>query len=219
MSKVCLTKKALSERVAEFMTTKVWAYTLTDRYNTEKKDIEKAIESTNKLRGSIHENTIEETLKGYEAKLVELEEKLEKEEEEKARFKFTDADNKFYNAYKKATTNAQIHSALVAWFATFEVDASVDPRFINDLMATFSGKAKGTKSTVFKSEGTKFNREKRTKTDVLVILYGELAEIMIAKNLIRPAQIPEDMHEKYVLAPARKKAEKAAKKAEAKKQA
>lgn len=216
MAKINLMNKALSERVAEFMTTKVWAYTLSDRYNAEKKDILKAIESTKKLKGSVLESTLEETIKGYETKLADLESKLKKEQAEKARFQFSDADNKFYNAYKKATTHAQIYSALVEWFATFGVDASVDSTFINNLLNSFSGKAKGTKSTVFKSDATVFNREKRTKTDVLVIIYGELAEIMIAKNCIRPVQIPEDMREKYILAPARKKAEKAAKKAEKK---
>lgn len=217
MAKINLNKKALSDRVVEFMTTKVWSYTLTDRYNAEKKDIEKGIESTKKLVGSIHESNIEETINGFNKKLVELNEKLKKEQEEKARFKFSEADNSFYNEYKKATTNAQIHSALVRWFATFDVDATVNPMFVNDLMVCFSGKAKGTKSLTLKSDGTRFNREKRTKTDVLVILYGELAEIMIKKGSIKPVAIPEDMREKYILAPARKKAEKAAKKAAEKK--
>lgn len=204
--------KAMGERVADFMQKKVWGITLTARYKKDVETIEKSIEGLRKLEGSILQNQTEENVKALEARIVELKAALDKQKEEEATFTYTDADLALYEAYKKATTNAMIYNGIVKWFSNYHLDVD-GTMFIQNIMAAISGKQPENNKGIIRSGATKFNSEKRTKTNFLKVFYGELAEAMLKAGTLKPTAIPEDVREFY--APKKKdKKEKKAKKGE-----
>lgn len=188
--------KAMGERVADFMQKKVWGITLTARYKKDVETIEKSIEGLRKLEGSILQDQTEENVKALENRIIELKAALDKQKEEEATFTYTEADIELYNAYKKATTNAMIYNAIIKWFSNYHLDVD-GTMFIQNMMDAISGKQPENNKGIIRSGATRFNAEKRTKTNFLKVFYGELAEAMLKAGTLKATAIPEDVRDFY----------------------
>ena len=197
--------KTMAERVSDFMQKKVWGITLQARYKKEVETIQASIEGLRKLEGSILAEQTEGNIKALEDRIVELTEALKKQKEEEATFSFTEADNTLFTAYKKATTNAMVYSAIVEWFKGYNLDVDCTT-FVQSMMDAISGKQPGNNKSIIRSGATVFNAEKRTKTNFLKVFYGELAEAMLKAGTLKATAIPEDVREFY--APKAKKDKK-----------
>lgn len=188
--------KEMAERVSDFMSKKVWGITLQARYKKEVETIQASIEGLRKLEGSILAEQTETNIKALESRIEELSEALKKQKEEEATFSFTEADEAMYTAYKKATTNAMIYSAIVEWFKGYNLDVD-GTMFIQSMMDAIGGKQPNNNKGIIRSGATVFNAEKRTKTNFLKVFYGELAEAMLKAGTLKATAIPEDIREFY----------------------
>lgn len=188
--------KAMAEKVSDFMQKKVWGITLQARYKKEVETIQASIEGLRKLEGSILAEQTETNIKALESRIEELSEALKKQKEEEATFSFTEADEAMYTAYKKATTNAMIYSAIVEWFKGYNLDVD-GTMFIQSMMDAIGGKQPNNNKGIIRSGATVFNAEKRTKTNFLKVFYGELAEAMLKAGTLKATAIPEDIREFY----------------------
>lgn len=188
--------KTMAERVSDFMSKKVWGITLQARYKKEVETIQVSIEGLRKLEGSILAEQTEANIKALEDRIVELTEALKEQKEEEATFSFTEADEAMYTAYKKATTNAMIYSAIVEWFKGYNLDVD-GTMFIQSMMDAIGGKQPNNNKGIIRSGATVFNAEKRTKTNFLKVFYGELAEAMLKAGTLKATAIPEDIREFY----------------------
>lgn len=188
--------RTMADRVSDFMQKKVWGITLQTRYKKEVETIQASIEGLRKLEGSILAEQTEANIKALEDRIVELTEALKKQKEEEATFSFTEADEAMYTAYKKATTNAMIYSAIVEWFKCYSLDVD-GTMFIQTMMDAIGGKQPNNNKGIIRSGATVFNAEKRTKTNFLKVFYGELAEAMLKAGTLKATAIPEDVREFY----------------------
>lgn len=197
--------KTMSVRVADYMNKKVWGIALKTRYRQTIDQLTQSIEAQEKLRGSIFGDECDTLITTMTAQIEQTKKKLAEELEKDATFTWDDNDKKFYKAYEKATTQAQVYRAVQCWFEAYGLFTD-DANFIHDLMATFAGSKKASNKTIIRSEATQFTEDKRSKGDVLALFYGRLAEIMLEKGTLKPAAIPEDIREFY--APKKKASKK-----------
>ena len=188
--------KTMAERVSDFMQKKVWGITLQARYKKEVETIQASIEGLRKLEGSILAEQTEGNIKALEDRITKLNEALQKQKEEEATFAFTEADLTLYTAYKKATTNAMVYSAIVEWFQGYNLDVN-NTSFIQGFMEALGGKMPNNNKGIIRSGATIFNAEKRTKTNFLKVFYGELAEAMLKAGTLKATAIPEDVRDAY----------------------
>lgn len=189
--------KVMSERVADFMRTKVWGITLKARFKMESETILASIDGLKKLDGSILANKGEDSIKALEEKLADLENKLAEQLKEDAKFDFTDNDKTFYKSYKDATTEDEVCKAIIEWFATYNLKVSSDNDIVISILDAISGKKRASASVVIKSGATQFTENKRTKSDVIGLFYGTLAERMLEVGTLKPSAIQEDVREFY----------------------
>lgn len=202
--------KAMSERVADFMQKKVWGITLTARYKKEVATIQAAIENLKNLDGSILGEKAHDSIETMQARIDKLHADMEKQKEEEATFSFSEADVKLYNSYKKATTEAMIHTAMCEWFKQYKLDVD-GSSLLNQLVSATSGKMPENNKGVIRSGATVFNSEKRSKSNFLKVFYGELAEAMLQAGTLKATAIPEDVREFYAPKKTDKKDKKAKK--------
>lgn len=190
--------KEMSKRVGEFMTIKVWNITLKSRLKREIADLENKIVNLENLRGSIFsDEDIDAQKKTFEEESTAKQEALKKQIEDEATFEFTENDKAFYKAYKAAKTDAQIKDAIVKWFEFYNVKDAKGSTIVNNIADAIDGKKRSTARTIIRSEAKQFNDAKRTKNDVLILMYGELAEAMLRVGTLKPTAIPEDVREFY----------------------
>lgn len=202
--------RAMSERVADFMQKKVWNIALGVHYKAEIETTEKTIEGLRKLDGSILGKGAEEQIQTLEAHIVALKAERDKRKAEEGTFSFTEADNKLYKAYEKATTEAMTYNAIVEWFNGYNLDVD-GTTFIKSIMDALKGKNPDANKNIILSGATVFNAEKRKKTNFLKVFYGELAEAMLKAGTLKPTAIPEEVREYYMPKKESKKNKKAKK--------
>ena len=195
---------ALRERVADYMQKKVWGITLRTRCKTEIAKCEQGILALQKLEGSIRQDSARESINELKIQILNLQDKLAKTLAEEATFAYSDADNEFYKSYKNASTQAQLYTAIVTWFDSYGFDVSKDASFVFMIINAISGERKANSSTIIRSEGQLFTLAKRSKGDVMYIFYGKVAEFMLAKGVLKPTVIPEDVREYYAPKKAKK---------------
>lgn len=203
--------KVMAERVADFMRTKVWGITLKARFKKEEETILASIEGLKKLDGSILAENGENSIKALEKKLEELAEKLSKQLAEESKFDFTDNDKNFYKGYKSATTEEEVNNAIIGWFKVYNLEVSKDNDIVIAINDAISGKKKASASTIIRSNATKFVDSKRSKGDVIGLLYGVLAERMLEVGTLKATEIQEDVREFYAPKKKEKKAQKKSK--------
>lgn len=188
---------AFRNRVADFMQKKVWGITLRVRAMAEIKEAEASILGLEKLMGSVREEHAKESIKALNEKINAEREKLNKQLEEEAMFVWTEQDNAFFKAYQNAVNTGEIRKGMLEWFNHYGLDVSNNDDFVALLMNAISGERKANTRTVVRSNATEFTMSKRTKTDVMMIFYGKLAEVMLAKGALKAEVIPEDVREAY----------------------
>lgn len=201
--------REMSTRVAEFMRTKVWGITLKARCQKEVKEAQTSIEGLKKLNGSILAEEGKKSILALEARITELNDALAKQLEEEAKFEYTQNDKDFYTAYKNATDITGVAHAIIDWFKVYGLEVTGDNDIVISIMDAISGKKKASAKVVINSGATKFVDEKRTKGDVLGLLYGTLAERMLEVGTLKPVEIQSDVREFY--APKQKKEKKESK--------
>ena len=189
--------KVMAERVAEFMRTKVWGITLKARFKKEEESILASIEGLKKLDGSVLADKSKDSISALEKKLDELAEKLSKQLEEEAKFDFTDNDKNFYKGYKSAKTEEEVASAIIGWFKVYNLEVSADNDIVVAINDAISGKKRASASTIIRSGATQFVDDKRSKGDVIGLLYGTLAERMLEVGTLKATEIQEDVREFY----------------------
>lgn len=188
--------RAMAERVADYMTKKVWGITLRKRLSLDIKKLEDSIQGLENCRGSIIGTNVDEAIANIRTQIDEKKKKVAKQIADEARFEWCKADDIFYKAYKNAETKAQIYTAIEAWFAEYNLGvAQTDFEFA--LMDAISGERNATATQIIRSGATKFTVEKRTKNDILRIFYGKLSEKMLEVGTLKPATIPEDIRDAY----------------------
>ena len=200
--------KVMSERVADFMRTKVWGITLKARFKKEEETILASIEGLKKLDGSVLADKGKDSISALEEKLDELADKLSKQLEEEAKFDFTDNDKNFYKGYKSAKTEEEVCNAIIGWFKTYNLEVTKDSDIVISILDAISGKKKASASAIIRSNAKKFVEDKRTKGDVVGLLYGTLAERMLEVGTLKPTEIQEDVREFYAPKKKDKKASK-----------
>lgn len=189
--------KAMSERVAEFMRTKVWGITLKARFKKETEETLASIEGLKKLDGSVLADKGKESIEALENHLVELEEKVSKQLKEEAKFDYVDNDKTFYKSYKDAENDEEVINAIIGWFATYNLTVTKDNDIVISIFDAISGKKRASASAIIRSNATKFVENKRTKTDVIGLLYGTLSERMLEVGTLKPTAIQDDVREFY----------------------
>ena len=200
--------KQMSERVAEFMRAKVWGITLKARFKKEEETILASIEGLKKLDGSVLADKGADSISALEKKLDELTEKLSKQLEEEAKFDFTDNDKTFYKGYKSAKSEEEVYNAIIAWFGTYNLTVTKDNDIVASIYDAISGKKRASASTIIKSGAKQFVDVKRSKGDVVGLLYGTLAERMLEVGTLKATEIQEDVREFYAPKKKEKKSSK-----------
>ena len=203
--------RKMSERVADFMRTKVWGITLKARFKKEEEEILASINGLKKLEGSVLAEKSAESIVALEKKLVELSEKLTKQLEEEAKFDFTDNDKAFYKGYKSATTDEEVANSVIGWFKTYNLEVTSENDIVISICDAISGKKRASASTIIRSGATKFTDDKRSKGDVIGLLYGVLSERMLEVGTLKATEIQEDVREFYAPKKKAKKDKKDAK--------
>lgn len=201
--------RQMSERVAEFMRTKVWGITLKARFKKEEETILASIEGLKKLEGSVLADKGADSISALNDKLDELADKLSKQLEEEAKFDFTDNDKNFYKGYKSATTEEEVINSIIGWFQVYNLEVSSENDIVISINDAISGKKRASASTIIRSGATKFVDNKRSKGDVIGLLYGTLAERMLEVGTLKATEIQEDVREFY--APKKKESKKESK--------
>lgn len=188
--------RKMAERVADYMQKKVWGITLKVYLKKEVEKLENSIKGLENCRGSIVGTNVDDAIGQLRNKIAEAQEKTAKQIKEEARFEWTDADNAFFKAYKSADTQAQIYTALEKWFATYHLEVA-NTKLEESIVDAIRGERNATSRTIIRSGAEKFTEQKRTKNDVLKLLYGKLAERMLQAGTLKPASIPEEIREFY----------------------
>lgn len=189
--------KAMSERVAEFMRTKVWGITLKARCKAEIEKAEASIEGLKNLGGSVLADKGKDSITALEAHIVELQNKLSEQLKEEATFDLTENDKTFYKSYKDAESEDVVVGAIITWFGAYNLTVAKDNDIVVSILDAISGKKRASARVIIRSNATKFVEEKRTKTDVIGLLYGTLAERMLEVGTLKPTAIQEDVREFY----------------------
>lgn len=201
--------RSMAERVADFMSKKVWGIALTTRYKKDIADCESAISGLEKCKGSILAESADADIEAIHKTMSDLKVKLDKQKEEEAFFEYSKEDTAMYNGYKKATTVAQIHTAIEAWFRVYGLEVC-GSMLINEIVSAVSGERFATNRTIVNSGATVFTG-KRSKSDFLKVFYGKLSEKMLEAGTLKATAIPEDIREYY--APKKKEGKRSKKNA------
>lgn len=192
--------KALSDRVADFINKKAEYKNIQVKYDNEIADAESAIRGLDNCRGSILPDVDDidtqiQTIEAHIATLKEDKAKFLKAE----RFEWNDADRAMFKGYQNAESDDDILEAINVWCESWELQ-SRGTDFVAHLCEITGGCAmrrKNTDRAWVNSGCTEFNRNGRTRTDILTTIYGELAEKMIEVGTLKPVMVNELVREKY----------------------
>lgn len=190
--------KELAERVVEFGDAKLWGIILRTQANNKINAINTKIENLDCLKGSILDDgeKLQLMQAEYESEIEQIKDELEEQLEKSAKFEVSANDSKFYKAYKDAKDDKAVKDALVEWVKYYGVDCT-GTKDLDMLCVAISGARRLGAGGVVRSNGTKFTSDKRTKMDVLGLLYGKLCEMLVGAGTIKLTQIPEDVRAQY----------------------
>lgn len=189
--------RAFSERITEFMRCKVWGITLRKRWSLEKKQLEAAIDGLRNCEGSIV-GDVDADIQAIEAKIAKRQQVITDQLKDEASFSWNDTDNVFYKAYKNAVDWTEVIDGMLDFCVSYGIERNeIGKDIVNDVLATISGGRKASATAIIRSDAKVFTNDKRTKTDVLSLMYGRFAEHCIKAGTIKPADIPEDIREAY----------------------
>ena len=184
--------KEMSTRVAEFMKVRVYGATIQTRYKRDIGEIDEKIAKTPELlKGSIFEEKTDEIIAELEIQRETISAQYQELREKADKFEFTQADNDFYKEYK----NGNVEAGLIAWCKAYNL--TIDGTdFMQTLANAISGVKNANAKTIITSGAKKFTSI-RNKGDILKVLYGTIAEKMLAVGTLKPEQLDDDVVEYY----------------------
>ena len=190
--------KNLSDRTAEFFRCVIKRDEIKTVYGQKIQKIQDSLDSTvdmiengTKIKGFTPEK-LSEMKSGYEQRLAELRQEMDKLLSEQANFAYDDNDKKFKKSLRNAETETVVMGAIRGFFLTYGLkvaDTSFEKRARDSIGQKINNK------TLVKSEG-------RTAlvfdvNNALKNLYAVSFEEMVKAGTIKPAQIPEVLRNKY----------------------
>ena len=201
--------KKMSARVEEYVKCRVLRKAIMKDYGDKIKAVDANLENQEKLRGSIHEDTIEAQKAQLLLAREELIEERNKQIAAEATFEFTDGDKKFKKTLKGVSMDdPKVESAVVEWFKNYDLDVA-DSTLLSDILTAIGGKEDFNK--LVDSEGVDGVTVDNNRA--LSMLYWVLFRHMATVGTIKPTQIPEIIRNNFgKAAKAAKKAAKAEKK-------
>lgn len=215
--------KGMATRVSEFMNATIWGDVVRSQARAEIKRCNANIDAYTKQiidqpNGSTRIEELKNKLISAKSELETAQNELSEKLAEKAKFEYTSYDKAFYKAYEKATNENELSNAILDWIESIgglriEISDTIildktNYGFVGLFRKAIGGESKGTTRTRIQSGGTVFNNAKRKKTEVLYLMYGKLAELMLIKGTLKPTEIPESVREMYAPKKATKKVAK-----------
>lgn len=201
--------RTMSGRVEEYVKCRVLRKAIMKDFGDQIKAIDTSIANLEKLKGSILENTIEESRANFLVARADLVAKRDKQIEAEAIFEFTKADKEFKKALKGLSMDSPvIAEQVVAWFKNYNLDVA-DSELLKDILEAIGGKEDFHK--LVDSDGVDGITVDNNRA--LSMLYWTAFKHMATVGTIKPAQIPEIISNNFgEKARAAKKAAKKAKK-------
>lgn len=188
--------KKFSTRVTEYMHARVWGIVYKKRLEVELAEYDRKLAIAREISEDEATSTIlsKEDAERLAVKYAELKEQVEnkyaKLVEENAKFEYTEYDKAFYKTYSADGDNRA--KAVTDFCSAYKLEVK-DTNMLEDIVSAIGGARKASAGQVVRSNATKFTDAKRTKSDVLNILYGRIAEYMLKAGTIKPEAIPEDI--------------------------
>lgn len=185
--------RSMSTRVVEYMRCKVWKKAIQLEYAKKINDVQKILDSLEKLSGSLIAEKSDDTKISCLAQIAKYEKERDEQIEKETKFSLTDADKVFKKAVKKADGAADlVAEAVCAWFKEYGVDVE-NTYFLEEVLSHF---------------GSKFDFRKLVTTDgadaraldasrALDMMYATAYTHMATVGTIKVAQIPEIVRDKY----------------------
>ena len=186
--------KAMSERVAQFMRVKVWNVTLKARLEKAIKDGESRIETLEGLKSETGKDYTE-AIADIQALVDKAREDYKKALEEGEKFEYTENDKTFYKRYADSDTDTT--EAIIKWFGKYNLEVDGETNIVLDIADAISGARRLGGRQIVRENAEKFTDDVRTKTDVLTLFYGRLAESMMKAGTLKAEAIPEDVRAFY----------------------
>lgn len=189
--------RELSTRVAEFMRVNVWGITLRVRFKKEEEKILASLSALDNVEAEggsrlFDESEADAIRERLEKKLADLRKKYEKQAEEEARFKFTDADKALFKAYKADS----LTSGIEEFFSNYGLNVSEDYALLADFNKALAGRRKASARTIVNSDGEQWTQA-RSRNDILNTFYAILSEKLLQAGTLKVTEIPEDVRDFY----------------------
>ena len=187
--------KEMSVRVGSFMRVNVWNITLKARLEKAMADAEVRLENVAALKGqttkdpAMYDEVIED--------IIAVRDKARKDYDtavkEGEKFEYTKEDKQLYVDY----CAGDAVNGIIEWFKSYGLTVDEDTNIVKTIADAFGGsKALGGRAIV-RANAEKFTKDVRTKSDILKVFYGKLAEAMMEAGTLKPEAIPEDVREFY----------------------
>lgn len=191
--------KDLAARVVEFGDAKLWGIIHRSQCKAKIAGLEVKIENLQELKGSMLDvdGRIDAQISEYQEQIEQAQAYCDEQIEKDAKFSYTANDTTMYKAYKNAESDKDIKDAITAWLKYYGVDA-VDTKDLAMLTEAISGARRLGAGAIVRAKGKQFTSDKRTKNDVLGILYGKMTELLVAAGTVKLVSIPKDVQAMYV---------------------
>lgn len=191
--------KDLAARVVEFGDAKLWGIIHRSQCKAKIAGLEVKIENLQELKGSMLDvdGRIDAQISEYQEQIEKAQAYCDEQIEKDAKFSYTANDTAMYKAYKSAESDKDIKTAITAWLKYYGVDA-VDTKDLAMLTEAISGARRLGAGAIVRAKGKEFTSDKRTKNDVLGILYGKMTELLVAAGTVKLVSIPKDVQAMYV---------------------
>lgn len=189
----------LSDFVTDYMSKTVWLIAARKRVTTLIQANEREILASEYLRGSVLWPEREQKNAQLLLQNEQLKQKLAADLAlPENRVEYPQAFQALYNAYKKASADAQVYSAIEQFFTEYGKAPSMElQKLIVSALGGVDYKRGASAPKIVRSEGTVWTVGKRSKSDFMRTVIGLLCEIMLEKGTVKAASIPEDIRAEY----------------------
>ena len=190
--------KTFAARVCEYMHARVWGIVYKKRLQVELEELDRKIAILDEMSKDGTEIMTADELKEAQERYASLKEeatkKYQKKVEEDATFAYSEHDNAFFKTYSKDGDHRE--EAVIDFCEAYGLQVQ-DTTMLDDIVSALGGARKASATTIIRSKAKTFTLDKRSKGDILNILYGRIAEYMIKAGTIKPQSIPDDIRQAY----------------------
>lgn len=201
------TGRPFAQKIADYQTLVVDNLKVRTECDKQVKEWTSAIESYEKLRGSIFSGDVDGMIAEAEKKIADAKALRKKTLK---RWIYSENDYTLYRDYYATGRDLYTRGRGIAvrrWFDANGVDIGADD--IEAICKALDGKH-ANRTAKFVETG-EMNTAIRSRVDFLKVFYGEIHDMMVAKNAIRPAMFPEIVRERYIKPKKDKESKKSAK--------